>query len=111
MALSLRQLLTDHRDTIVARFVTQVQRKDLPPPGLSKSLLIDHIPKFLDDIVAELTAVEGVRYSHDAIDKSQTARQARRAAVDARLRSRRGGPRVWRPAPRHRGDREGGGRG
>ncbi len=75
MALSLRQLLTDHRDTIVARFVTQVQRKDLPPPGLSKSLLINHIPKFLDDIVAELTAVEGVRYSHDVIDQSPTARR------------------------------------
>ena len=72
---SLRQLLTHHRDEIVARFVREVQRKDLPPPGLSRPVLIDHIPKFLDEIVEELSAIDRVRYSHDAIDMSPTARQ------------------------------------
>src|ERR1700722_12795854 len=75
MSLSLRQLLIEHRDAIVARFVGQVQRKDLPPPGLPRPVLIDHIPKFLDEIVAELMALDSVRYSHDALDTSQTARQ------------------------------------
>ena len=75
MSLSLRQLLSEHRDAIVSRFVHQVQRKDLPPPGLSRPVLIDHIPKFLDDIVAQLTNPEGTRYSHDVIDRSLAARQ------------------------------------
>jgi signal transduction histidine kinase/CheY-like chemotaxis protein len=75
MSLSLRQLLIEHRDAIVARFVSQVQRKDLSPPGVPRPVLIDHIPRFLDEIVAELTALDGVRYSHDALDTSQTARR------------------------------------
>jgi signal transduction histidine kinase/CheY-like chemotaxis protein len=72
---SLRQFLMDNRDAIVARFVSEVQRKDLPPPGLSRPVLIDHIPRFLDEIVGELTRLAGVRYSQDAIDQSPTARQ------------------------------------
>jgi signal transduction histidine kinase/CheY-like chemotaxis protein len=75
MALSLDQLLTERRDEIVARFVTEVQRKDLPPPGLPRPVLIDHIPRFLDEIVAELRALGQVRYSYDAIDQSPTARR------------------------------------
>jgi signal transduction histidine kinase/CheY-like chemotaxis protein len=75
MVLSLHQLLIERREEIVARFVTEVQRKDLPPPGVPRPVLIDHIPKFLDEIVAELTALDHVRYSYDAIDQSPTARR------------------------------------
>ena len=75
MPLSLRQLLVEHRDAIVSRFFQQVQRKDLPPPGVPRPVLIDHIPKFLDDIVTELTCTEGTRYSHDVIDRSAAARR------------------------------------
>ena len=68
-------LLKAHRDEIVACFVAEVQRKDLSPPGVAHSLLVDHIPMFLDEIVLELERLDGVRFSHDALDQSKTARQ------------------------------------
>jgi len=71
----LLDLLTTHRDEIVARFVAEVQLKDLSPPGVPHSLLVDHIPNFLDEIVAELARLDGVRFSDDAVDTSTTARQ------------------------------------
>jgi signal transduction histidine kinase/ActR/RegA family two-component response regulator len=74
MAADFAELLEARRDQIVACFVAQVQRKDLSPPGLSRSLLTDHIPKFLDEIVVELTRVRSVRFTQDAIDTSETAR-------------------------------------
>jgi signal transduction histidine kinase/CheY-like chemotaxis protein len=68
--------LERERDRIVASFVAELQRKSLPPPGLSASLLADHIPKFLDDTIAELAGTgRAVRPSQDAIDTSETARQ------------------------------------
>jgi signal transduction histidine kinase/ActR/RegA family two-component response regulator len=75
MSPSLHQLLTERREEIMARFVTEVQRKDLPPPGLPRPVLIDHIPKFLDEIISDLRAIDKVRYSYDAIDQSPTARR------------------------------------
>jgi signal transduction histidine kinase/ActR/RegA family two-component response regulator len=72
---SLRDLLTDHRDDIVARFVSAVQQKDLAPPGLAPPLLVDHIPQFLDEILEELNDGGQVRFSRDAIDESSTARR------------------------------------
>lgn len=71
----LARLLVDRRDDIVARFVAEVQREDLSPSGLRRSLLVDHIPKFLDEIVEELTRVAAVHTSQDAGDTSETARQ------------------------------------
>jgi signal transduction histidine kinase/ActR/RegA family two-component response regulator len=71
----LARILTDRRDDIVARFVTEVRRKDLPPAELDHSLLVDHIPKFLDEIIAELERVQALRGSQDAVDGSMTARQ------------------------------------
>ena len=71
----LSRLLTDQRETIVSRFVTEVERKDLSPPGVSRPLLVDHIPKFLDEIVAESRQTNGVRMSQDAIDTSAVARR------------------------------------
>ena len=71
----LAQLLTDRRDAIVSRFVAEVVRKDLPPAGISRPLLVDHIPKFLDEIVAESRRTNGVRASQDAVDTSEIARR------------------------------------
>jgi signal transduction histidine kinase/ActR/RegA family two-component response regulator len=69
------ELLTDHRDPIVSRFAAEVQRKDLSPPGTSRSLLVDHIPKLLDEIVAELTPGDAPRTTQDVIATSETARR------------------------------------
>jgi CheY-like chemotaxis protein/GAF domain-containing protein len=73
--MSLKQVLSDCRDDILARFVREVERKDLPPPGLPRSVLVDHIPVFLDEIGVELSRGEHARLSMDAIDVSATARQ------------------------------------
>jgi signal transduction histidine kinase/CheY-like chemotaxis protein len=69
------QLLTDRKDVVVARFASEVERKDLSPAGLSRSLLINHIPRFLDEIIAELRSETGVRFTQDAIDTSIAARR------------------------------------
>lgn len=71
----LAQVLEAQRDHIVSRFVAEVQRKDLSPPGVAQSLLVDHIPRFLDEVIQELTGLRAVRVSHDAIDSSETARR------------------------------------
>jgi signal transduction histidine kinase/ActR/RegA family two-component response regulator len=71
----LATFLEEKRDAIVARFVSEVQRKDLSPPGVERSLLVDHIPTFLDEIVSALTSDGTVRSSQDAVDTSATARQ------------------------------------
>jgi signal transduction histidine kinase/CheY-like chemotaxis protein len=73
--MSLADLIRDRRDLIAARFVAEVLRKDLSPPGVSRSLLIDHIPRFLDEIVEEVSRREGLRMSQDAVDTSETARR------------------------------------
>jgi signal transduction histidine kinase/ActR/RegA family two-component response regulator len=72
--MSLKELLSERRDDIVARFVRDVERKDLPPPGLPRSVLIDHIPLFLDEITEELSRGEG-RTSQDAIELRASAQQ------------------------------------
>ena len=71
----LAQVLRDHRDRIVARFVAEVERQDLSPAGVKRSLLVDHIPAFLDEIVAELERSEGVRPSQDVVATSTSARE------------------------------------
>ncbi|MES1183237.1 MAG: RsbRD N-terminal domain-containing protein, partial [Myxococcales bacterium] len=73
--MSLQQLLRDRRDEILARFVQEVERKDLPPPGLPSSVLVDHIPVFLEEIAQELSAGSEARMSTDAVDVTTTARQ------------------------------------
>src|SRR5205085_2408182 len=72
---TLAQVLIERRDQILARFVAEVRREDLAPAGLSQSLLIDHIPTFLDEIVEELRQTQRVRSSFDAADRSVTARR------------------------------------
>ena len=71
----LAQILENNRDQIVSRFVAEVQRKDLSPAGVARSLLVDHIPKFIDEIIAEITRLNSIGMSQDASDTSETARQ------------------------------------
>ncbi len=59
--MTLERLLQEQRDDIVARFVEEVRRKDLPPEGLSHSVLVDHIPKFLDEILAARAGTPSTR--------------------------------------------------
>jgi signal transduction histidine kinase/CheY-like chemotaxis protein len=75
MPSSLRSVLSEHRDEIVARFVAEVRRKDISPPAISGSLVVDHIPLLLDEIIAELSGALTVRVSHDAIDVSASGRK------------------------------------
>jgi signal transduction histidine kinase/ActR/RegA family two-component response regulator len=72
--MSLKQLLSERRDDILATFVREVERKDLPPRQLPKSVLVNHIPVFLDEINDELIKGGG-RESHEALDLNATARQ------------------------------------
>jgi signal transduction histidine kinase/CheY-like chemotaxis protein len=71
----LARFLEEQRDVIVARFVGEVTRTGLAPADAAPPLLVDHIPRFLDEIVAELTPAGGMRLSLDAVDTSKTARQ------------------------------------
>jgi signal transduction histidine kinase/ActR/RegA family two-component response regulator len=71
----LAQLISEQRDRIVSRFVAEVQRKDLSPPGILPSLLVDHIPTFLDEILAEVSRRRPLRMSQDCVDTSETARR------------------------------------
>jgi signal transduction histidine kinase/ActR/RegA family two-component response regulator len=75
MTSSLRNVLSERQDDIVARFVAEVRRKDISPPAVSGPLVVDHIPLLLDEIVAALANHPTVRVSQDAIDVSATARQ------------------------------------
>ena len=71
----LADVLEERCERVLARFVSEVARKDLSPPETSRSLLVDHIPTFLNEIVAELRASERVRFSQEALDTSVTARK------------------------------------
>jgi signal transduction histidine kinase len=48
------RVLGERREDIVARFVAAVRQVEHPPQGLSPSVLADHIPRFLDEIIAEM---------------------------------------------------------
>lgn len=71
--MSLKQLLSERRDDIIATFVRDVERKDLPPGPLPASVLIDHIPVFLEELIVELSKGGG-RESRDATELSAMAR-------------------------------------
>ncbi|HKU42389.1 MAG TPA: histidine kinase dimerization/phospho-acceptor domain-containing protein, partial [Polyangiales bacterium] len=58
--MSLKQLLRDHRDDILARFVRDVRGQERAPPPVPQSVLIDHIPAFLEEIVEELVHEESL---------------------------------------------------
>src|SRR5882724_5664890 len=73
--MSLKQILNEFRDDILARFIREVVSKDLPPPGLPRSVLVDHIPRFLDELSDELSMSDGSRPSRDAVEMIAMARQ------------------------------------
>jgi hypothetical protein len=72
--MSLKQLLQDHRADILAAFVRESERNDLPSLGLSRSILLDHLPVFLDEISEELSK-RGARESRDAVEVVAKARE------------------------------------
>jgi signal transduction histidine kinase/ActR/RegA family two-component response regulator len=65
----------EHKGEILRRFVQAVVRQDLSPEGTARSLLIDQVPLFLDELGAELAQQDGVRDGQDAFDTSPTARR------------------------------------
>jgi signal transduction histidine kinase/ActR/RegA family two-component response regulator len=69
------QLLRERRESIIALFVAEVQRNDLAPAKISRSLLIDHIPKFLDEIATELEHPKLVAATGEGSQTNETARQ------------------------------------
>ena len=73
--MSLRNILGECRDDILAKFLREVESRDLPPPGLPRSVLVDHIPHFLDEIGDELSTFDGTRPTRDAVDVTATARR------------------------------------
>lgn len=77
MPQTLQDLLRERRDDLVARFVQEIERKDLPPSKLTKSMLANHIPRFLDELAFELDAERGdnPRASYDAVDMTLAARK------------------------------------
>ena len=56
--MTLRQLLRERREDILASFVRGVERRGLAPEAEPRSLLIDHVPQVLDEIGA---ALDGAR--------------------------------------------------
>lgn len=72
---ALAQLIEQNREQIVARFVASARQGELPPAALSRSSLVDHIPLFLNEIVAELQQSGAVVPGQDAGDSSRTARK------------------------------------
>jgi signal transduction histidine kinase len=74
-AIDLATVLLERRDGIVSRFVAQLEKTAMSPPGASRSLLIDHIPEFLDEVIEEVRRSFHVRASQDIVDTSDTARR------------------------------------
>src|ERR1700712_777720 len=72
--MSLKQLLTERREEILARFVRVAEQKMLPPRALPRLVLLDHIPVFLDEIVNYLFQ-DGGRADLGAVDLDSSARQ------------------------------------
>jgi signal transduction histidine kinase/ActR/RegA family two-component response regulator len=70
--MSLKQLLSERRDDILERFVRDVERKGLAPPGMSRSVLVDQLPLFLTEIIAELASPD---HDESASRLSASARQ------------------------------------
>jgi signal transduction histidine kinase/ActR/RegA family two-component response regulator len=74
LTLSLHELLIARREEIVSSFVRGVQQKKLSPERATRSVLVDHIPIFLDEIGAELARLVA-RTSLEAVDVHAIARE------------------------------------
>lgn len=71
----LRRVLLEKREQIVLQFVSQVERTEVAPEGTRRSSLVDHIPRFLDELTAELDTARDVRVSESVVSTSATARE------------------------------------
>jgi signal transduction histidine kinase/CheY-like chemotaxis protein len=71
----LAQVLTERRDQIIACLIAEVDGTGVSPPGLSRPLLVDHIPRYLDEICAALNQLEQARASKGAGRTSSVARK------------------------------------
>ncbi|MEO6951165.1 MAG: ATP-binding protein [Polyangia bacterium] len=67
--MDLSELLSTHRAEIVAAFVARVQRADVPPPEVRPASIVDHIPRFLDDLAALLAPAK--RDADDAVEHAR----------------------------------------
>jgi signal transduction histidine kinase/ActR/RegA family two-component response regulator len=72
---TLSRLLEERRSDIVARFVAAVRRDDLPPDGLPRSALVDHIPLMLADLASELGGTSGAAVTDSAATGKKAARE------------------------------------
>lgn len=68
---TLAEVIRQSRERIVARFVNDVER-NVAEKGRSRSMLVDHIPRFLDGLAAELDAIRP-----DAVAAAATTAVAR----------------------------------
>src|SRR6185369_12390958 len=71
----LGRVLRDHGDGIVAHFVAQVRRDDVPPSGVSRAGLVDHIPRFLAEMASELSRLASGEQTPVPADTSSSARE------------------------------------
>ena len=71
----LAHLLRQERARIVDRFVAELRRLEIAPRGASWSLLVDHIPDFLEEIIAEARKRAPPAADSEAMEVSVTARQ------------------------------------
>ena len=74
-AAELASLLERSREEIVARFVVEVERQALSPGDVPKPLLRDHVPRFIDEMVAELQSSRAGNPVAEAVAASATARR------------------------------------
>jgi signal transduction histidine kinase len=70
--MSIHEVLAAQRDDVMLRWEAQV-RGTLAPDSMPSPELIDHIPKFLDEIVAALRADAGLSSVAPSAQKSNTA--------------------------------------
>jgi len=73
MATRLHETLAAHRDHVIQRWVALVQGT-ITPESMPIIELVDHLPKFLDEVIAALRAATDPQGAVDAAEPSATAR-------------------------------------
>jgi len=73
--MNLAELVNEKREEIVAAFVRRSRGKNLVPPHVSQSSVIDHIPLLLTELGRELERLTEGRSSEDAVEVEDTARE------------------------------------
>jgi signal transduction histidine kinase/ActR/RegA family two-component response regulator len=75
VSLKLGQLILERRDEIISRFVEASRSEELSPPGLARSLLVDHIPIFLEEVAQDLAGADQPQLNPEGADQSASARK------------------------------------